>query len=232
MNSNRKTAIIVGALFIIGTVAGILSVTFTSSILYAPDYLVKISTNGNQIVAGALFVLLMGFALAMVPLTLFPIFKNQNETLALGYVIFRGALETVTYLTTAICMLLFLPLSRGYVDAGASAGSHFQTLGVVLRGVIDLPMTVFVFGIGALMFYCLLNQSNLIPGWLSVWGLIAIILHLATGLLIVLGLQTSFSTLNSIMNLPIFLQEMVMAVWLIVKGFNPSAITSVEAKLI
>ncbi|HEX2997646.1 MAG TPA: DUF4386 domain-containing protein, partial [Anaerolineales bacterium] len=82
-----------------------------------------------------------------------------------------------------------------------------------------------VFGIGALIFYCLLYKSNLIPRWISVWGLIAIALHLTTGLLIVFGLQSEFSALNSIMNFPIFLQEMVMAVWLIARGFNPSAMT-------
>ena len=103
-------------------------------------------------------------------------------------------------------------------------------MGTLLQGVIDLPMTVFVFSLGALIFYFVLYQSNLIPRWLSAWGLIAIALHLATGPLIMFGLQNDFSTSNTVMNLPIFLQEMVMAVWLIFKGFNPSAIPSVSAK--
>src|SRR5574341_1556222 len=98
MNTNRKTATIVGVLYIIGTVAGILSVVFTGPILNDPDYLIKVSANENQILIGALFVLTMGFALALVPVMLFPIFKKYNEALALGYVVFRGALETVTYI--------------------------------------------------------------------------------------------------------------------------------------
>jgi hypothetical protein len=224
MNTHRKTAIIVGGLYIIGTVAGVLSVVFTSSILNAPDYLMQVFVNKNQIVTGSLFVLLMGFALALIPALVFPILKKYNEALALGYVVFRGGLETVTYMATVISWLLLLPLSQEYAKAGAPEASYFQTLGALLRGVADLPMTVFVFGLGALMFYYLLYQSNLIPRWISVWGFIAIALHLATGLLIIFGLQNGFSTLNSVMNLPIFLQEMVMAVWLIVKGFNPSAI--------
>ena len=90
MNTYRKTAVIVGALYIIGTVAGVLSVVFTSPILNAPDYLMQVTANKNQIVIGALFVLLMGFALALIPALVFPILKKHNEALALGYVVFRG----------------------------------------------------------------------------------------------------------------------------------------------
>lgn len=230
MYSNKKTARIVGVLFIIGTVAGVLSVVFTSSILNDPDYLLMVSANKNQITMGAIFVLLMGFALAMVPMMMFPVLKKQNEVLALGYVVFRGALETVVVIATAMSMLLLIPLSQEYVNASALETSYFQTLGTLLQEVTHLPMTIFVFSLGALMFYTLLYQSNLIPRWLSVWGLIAISLHLATGLLIIFGLQTDFSGLNIAMNFPIFLQEMVMAVWLIVKGFNPSAIAALSAR--
>jgi len=231
MNTNRKTAIIVGVLFIIGTVAGILSVVFTSSILNAPDYLMKVSANENKIIIGALFILVMGFVLAMVPVIMFPIFKKHNETLAIGYVVFRGALETITSIIIAISWLLLLPLSQEYVKAVSPDTSYFQTFGTLLQRVTQLPMPVFVFGLGALIFYYLLYQSKLIPRWLSVWGIIAIILHLITGVLILFGAQSDFSTSNLIMNFPIFLQEMVMAVWLIVKGFNPSAIASGSAKV-
>ena len=117
MDTNRKTAIIVGVLFIIGTVAGILSVVFAGSILNAPDFLIKISANENKIIIGALLVLVMGFVLAMVPVIMFPIFKKHNEALAIGYVVFRGALETITYITAAISWLLLLSLSQEYVKA-------------------------------------------------------------------------------------------------------------------
>ena len=67
MDTHRKTAVIVGVLFIIGTVAGILSVVFTSTILDAPDYLVQVAANANSVIIGTLLVLVMGFALAMIP---------------------------------------------------------------------------------------------------------------------------------------------------------------------
>lgn len=222
MNDDRKTAIIVGVLFIIGTVAGILSVVFSTSILDGPDFLIKVSANENQFMKAALFVLTMGLALAMVPVMLFPIFKKYNEAIALGYVVFRGALETVTYIAMVITWLFLLILSQEYVKAGAPDASYFQTLGTLLLKGNDLISTILiiVFSLGALMLYYLFYQSKLIPRWISVWGFIAIILHLVTGFLILFHLMSPFSTINTIMNLPIFLQEMVMAVWLIVKGFN------------
>ena len=118
MNTNRKIAIIVGVLYIIGTVAGILCKVLTTPILDGPDYLVKVSANENQIVLAALFLLIMGLALAMVPVMMFPILKKQNETLALGYVVFRGALETVTTIAMVISWLFLTILSQEYI-AGA-----------------------------------------------------------------------------------------------------------------
>src|SRR5688500_2737416 len=106
MYSHRKIATIVGTLFIIGTVAGILSVLFTGPVLGAPDTLAQISANENRILIGALLVLLMGFALAMIPVMLFPIFRKHNQTLALGAVLFRGALEAVAYIAVALCWFL------------------------------------------------------------------------------------------------------------------------------
>jgi hypothetical protein len=223
---NRKIAIIVGVLFIIGTVAGVLSVAFAGPVLDDPGYLMKVSANENQITTGAIFVLIMGFALAMVPVMIFPVLKKYNEALALGYVVFRGGLEAVTYIATAVSWLLLIALSQEYVQAGAPDASYFQAVGTLLRRADDLPYLVFAFPLGALMFYSVLYQSKLIPRWLSVWGFVAVILNLAAGLLQMFGLSSSSSYLDTMLNLPIFLQEMVMAVWLIVKGFNASTVIS------
>jgi uncharacterized protein DUF4386 len=230
--TNRKTAIIVGVLFIVGTVAGVLSVVFTGSTLTDPNYLIKVAEYQSEIVTAALLVFTMAVALAMVPVVIYPVLRKHNETLALGYVVFRGALETMAAIATAIMWLLLLVLSREYVAAGTPDASSFQALGaVILKGTDPIgALAGIVFDLGALMLYYVFYQSKLIPRWLSVWGFIAIGLNLATGLLILFGLQTAFDTSNSIMNFPIFLQEMVMAVWLIVKGFNPAAIGSLPAK--
>ena len=226
MNTYRKTAIIVGILFILGTLAGVLSVPVTGSLLGVPVDLGKIAAHGNQIALGALLVLVMGLALAMVPVLMFPILKKHNETLAVGYVVFRGALETMTYIASALAFLALGTLGREFVKAGAPAASHFQTLGSLLLAGNDWigAMVSIVFSLGALMFYGLLFRSKLIPRWLSVWGFTGAVLYLAEPLLFMFGAKWE------ILFAPLFVQEMVMAVWLIVKGFNSSATASEPPK--
>src|SRR5512136_925201 len=118
MNNYRKTAVIVGVLYIIGTVSGILSMA-SSGPLREAAYLGSIAVNPNQITLAALFVLLMGLALALVPILLFPLLKKYNEVLALGYVVFRGALETALYISMTVSWLVLIVLGLEYVKAGA-----------------------------------------------------------------------------------------------------------------
>ena len=78
MDTNRRIAVIVGVLYIVGTVAGVLSVVVTQPVLGASDYLTQIVANENRMVTGALLVLTMGLSLAMVPVMLFPVLREQH----------------------------------------------------------------------------------------------------------------------------------------------------------
>jgi hypothetical protein len=214
MSKNRKIGLFIGVLYIIGTISGILSVVFTGTMDNSHEYFVQIASKDNQYILGTSFILCMGFSLAFIPIIIYPILKKQNKILALSYVVFRGALETVTYIATFVCMLMLFEIGKNI--------NEFESIGVLvfkLRELLTLA-TIYVFSIGAFIFYCILYQSKLVPHWLSLWGIIAIILHFLAGILMMFGLQTSMSTVNLIMNFPIFLQEMVMAVWLIIKGLN------------
>jgi len=231
MNSNRKTAIIVGVLFIIATVAGILSQVFLGSILDGPDYLINFSVNENQVIIGALLDLIMAAAIFGIPVMLFPILKQHNENIALGYLVAR-IFEAIPVVIGAISLLSLLKLSQEFVIAGATDASHFQTLGNLLltaRDSTDLIGTQIVFSLTVLILNYLLYQSRIIPRFISVWGLIGAPLILAAGLLGMFGLVSPFSTISILLSFPIALQEMVFAVWLIVKGFTPSAIDSGSA---
>ena len=219
MNANRKTAIIVGVLFIFGF-AGIPSAVFTGPILGTPDYLIKISANENQVIIGALFGLIMAVACANIAIWLYPVLKKHNEALALGSVGFR-IIEAVLFFVAAIGLLSLLTLSHEYVKAGAPEASHFQTLGTLILAVRDQAgnLGFMAFTLGALMYYYVLYRSRLIPRWLSGWGFLAAALSLSQALFVMFG-EEPFSTISVLLNLPILVNEIVLAMWLIVKGFN------------
>jgi hypothetical protein len=75
-----------------------------------------------------------------------------------------------------------------------------------------------------------LVQSRLVPRWLSVWGLAAVIPYLAAEFLALFALLDPLSATASLLHIPLAVQEMVLAVWLIVKGFSPSALAAGSAK--
>jgi hypothetical protein len=209
MSADRRIARTVGVLFLVGTVAGALSLILTDPILTAPDYLAQVAVNRERMVAGVLLVLVMGFALAMVPVVFWPVGKRHSETLAMGYVVFRGALETVTYIIGALGWLLLIALSQE-PDSGLLAGFIQTTERVVWDQLIALP-----FVLSALLFYVVLYKARLVPRWLSGWGLLGAALYIVAPLASMLG-----GSLGVLMA-PLAVQEMVMAAWLIAKGFEP-----------
>ncbi len=232
MNSNRKTAIIVGVLYIVGTVAGMISAVFGPN-LDAPDFLVNLSANKDQVLIGGLFEFTMAILTVGIPIYLYPILKKYNKALALGHVVFR-TLETVFITVCAISLLTLLTLSQEFVIAGTPDASYFQTLATLLLAVREWAGGVFatiVFSLSALILNYILYRSKLIPRWLSGWGLIGATLYLGSGFLPLFGYDPR-STICLLMEAPTFLQEMVLAVWLIAKGFNPSAIASESVKQI
>ncbi len=231
MNTNKNIARIVDILFIIATVAGILSVAFLGTILTDPDYLINFSAHEYQVILGALLDLMGAGAFVALAVVIFPVLKKQNEGMALGYVLARG-IEAVPFIVANISLLSLLSLSQAYPQTAASEPSNFLPAGAGLMAAYDwaqlLGPRIFA-SLAALPFYYLLYQSKLIPRWMSVWGLIAAPPYLASGMFAMFGLVDPFSTVGVLLFLPAALLEMVLAVWLIVKGFNPSAMTALSA---
>ena len=227
MKSHRSAAKTAGVLFIIGTVAGVLSI---SPIIDGPDYLIKSSANENRVIAGALFQLIMAAAYVGFAISLYPILRKYNEGLAIGFVGFRfiaGALNILG----VISILLLLTLSQDFVKAGAPDSSHFQVLGELLRAGRDLVnhvAMILAHSLGGLMFCYLLYETKLVPRWLSGWGLGGTALTMLASLLVMFRLIGIITPTYIVLNLPVALQEMFLALWLIMKGFNRSAIASVS----
>jgi hypothetical protein len=225
MITNRSAGIMVGSLFIMGTVAGILSRVATQPLLGAADPLASVAADERRLLLGALLVLTMGLALALMSVVAFPILKPHSEVLALGYLLFRGALEMLATAVTIVAWLLLAALGRDYATAGSADVAALRALGAAARSVGDGGGVLLgiIFPLGALMFYAVLYQAHLIPRWLAGWGLLGVIPYLAAGLLAFFQAIGLDSTTYTLLVLPLGVQEMVMAVWLIARGFNPGA---------
>lgn len=222
--SDRSAATLVGVLFVVGTVAGILyRVATGGGVVEGPDYLGNAEALGRKIPTGALLNLVMGLALAFIPVVMYPVLRATSQRLALGYLVFRGALETMSYMVTATVWLVMFQLGR---DASGADASGDGGASPALARTIDVtgPVTTLFFLAGAAMFYWALYRSMLVPRWLSVWGLIAIVPYLAEGMLKMYAVISPSGPVGDALDAPLALQEMVLAVWLIAKGFNNTAI--------
>ncbi len=224
----RKTARIVGVLFIIATAAPLLSVAFVP-FLFGPADVANVwllAANESQVRIGALLEFTMAFAVAATPICMYPILKKQNESMALGYVVGR-LVEGVMFTVSVICLLTLLYLSKEYVIAGAPDAVIYQILGTTILAVrsVQSIFAQFGFSLGSLMFYYMLYKSKLVPRWLSGWSLIGAILFFASAFLPLFG-DSPGSTTYLLLNAPGGVGEMVFAVWLIAKGFNQSATNS------
>ena len=231
MNNFRKLAISAGILFIIYDIADLLSFLFLGP-LTATNYLVSVSENASLVGTGAFLSLIGGACASGIAISLYPVLKKFNPVLALGAVGFRISEGVLRFVS--VCILLsIITLSQLFVKAGAPESSYFQTLGELLlagRGWVGNVGSLLAFSIGCTLYYVIFYRTKLVPRWISVWGLIFGISGIVSCALVSTGLIAPFSTEQVVMVIPMLPQEIVLAVWLIVKGFNPSAIAALSAK--
>jgi hypothetical protein len=229
MNSDRKTAITFGILLILGILFGILN---TVPALEYPDYLIKLSSIKMQVMIAVFFQFAMASVYVCIAVLLYPILKKYNEGIALGYFGFK-IIGAMFLFIGIVSLLLLLFLSQSFVSAGQPASSHFQTIGQLLRAGRDWMNHVAMilpWSLGGLILYYCFFRMKLIPKWLSVWGLIGYTLTLIATFLLMFDLIKIVTPTYFIMNTPTALLELVLAVFLIIKGFNPTSIDSLTAK--
>ncbi len=137
--------------------------------------------------------------------------------------LFRGVMEGVWYLMTTMSFLTLLVLGEEYVATGANS-TILQSMGNVVYKFLNLlgPIGSILFLIGATCLYISFYRTRLIPRWLSVWGLIGVVPYMIFALLHLFGMDNG---IGIYLQIPLAIQEMVMALWLIVKGFDHVAMT-------
>ncbi len=199
--TNRKIAIAVGVLFFTATLSyGVGSALITSA-LATPDDL--LNPNNTQIGIGVVLEFINSAAVVGIGVLLFPILRRYSEGMALGYAGSR-IIESVLLLVGALSALLLLTLRW-----------HDLTF----------QMAMISLGAGSLLLCYILYTAKLVPRAISVLGFVGYVALLVYGLSEILGLN-----IGLVLFIPGGIFEIVFPLWLIVKGFNESAVTARSVK--
>lgn len=216
MDAYRRDARIVGVLYILATILAIVGGSLLMPLEEA-GYLAEATETQSRIALGALLEIGLVVSVVGIAVMFFPVLKRENEGIALGYVGAR-TLEAVFLAIAAVSSFVIMTLA---LDSGVEAQSSVD-LSLVVRDWTYLAGGMVFFGLGGLILYPLLYRARLVPRWLSLWGLIGVVLILGRAVLEAFGVELS-GVVQGVLAAPIAIQEMVMAVWLIWKGFDLSA---------
>ncbi|TYA13506.1 DUF4386 domain-containing protein [Paenibacillus faecis] len=219
MQTNRKTAVYLGLLLIFSFVFGIFS---SVPALERSDYLVKLPEIEMQVLVATFFQAAMAVVYVTITVLVYPIIKKYNQSLAVGYFGFR--LIGSGFLFAGIgSLLLLLEVSQSSTVAGQADLSYFEVIAELLRqgrDTLNHIGMILPWSIGGLILYYGLYKTRFIPGWLSIGGMIGSSLTLLATLLLMLNIIKLASPIYFILNAPIAICEMFLAVLLIFRGFN------------
>lgn len=229
----RTIALVTGVLFVITYVTSIPPVLFLYvPLLSDPRYIVGAGAAGG-VLWGVFLELLLIVANIGTAVVLFPLLKRVNEIFALGFVTAR-VMESVFIAVGILSLLTVVTLRQDVAGAAGTDAAALVTVGrslVTLHGWTFLLGPGFVVGIGnGLLLGYLMYRSALVPRGMAVLGIIAGSVLLARFVGILFGVVEPGSVLGSIMVVPEFIWELLLGIWLIVKGFTPSPIASQDAQ--
>jgi uncharacterized protein DUF4386 len=232
MDPTRKISLITGWLFIITFVTSIpAALVLYTPVLDHPDYIVGAGAD-NRIAFGALLEMILIIANIGTAVVLFPILKRQNESLSLGYVTAR-VVESAFIAVGILSLLAIVTLRQ---DVGGAAGANAGSLVTVGRSLVAIHDWTFLLGPGwvvgvgnGLILGYLMYRSGLVPRGMAMLGLIGGPLIIASGTAVLFDVFEAGSGPQVIATIPEFFWELSLGVYLIVKGFKPSPITSGHA---
>jgi len=219
MSSNKKNSRIAGILIILGIIAGVLSIVPS---VESENFLKEVYSNRNQVLTGAIFQFFLVPIYIGFSLILYQILRNYNNALSIGFVGFR-IMAGVFQLIGIILLPIFILLSQKYLAQTTSELVFYETLGEMLQLFRDLTNHLGVMlatGLGNLLLYYIFYKGKHIPVWLSLWGIIGNTLIMLASFLILFQLIEVVSTEYGIMTIPLVLQEVVLAIWLMIKGLK------------
>lgn len=225
---DRKNAILTGIFFIAASATAIIGLLLYNPLLADADYLNAGAANSSQIILGAVFEMLLVISNIGTAIMLFPYLRKFNERLGLGYLCFRF-LEAVVILIGIVSVLALLTLSISFTGNPAADISFFASAGVSLKAIHDWTFILgphFILGINTFIYSYTFYKTGMVPRKLAILGITGALLIFITALLKMFGITDGFSLTTIILALPVALYEMILAGWLIAKGFNLSGSTN------
>jgi hypothetical protein len=228
--SPRKTAAIVGLLFLTQTVAFIIAEQLIGAVVKRSNYMTSISGDANALVLGGLLAVGSGVAVVGVAILLFPLLKRTSEPLALGYVCERVIELVLQVVFFMVAPLLMIAIGSGLRD-GTIDPSSSHSLGSVFKGLNDVAIVVLylVTSVGGTILAVLLLRSHLVPRPLGILALIGYPVLFAGCVLDMFGATdvTQGSGLLAIAPGGVF--ELILPIWLLAKGFSHSVEEDVKS---
>ena len=229
MSSSRRTAAIVGLLFLIATVSFMAADTLIKGVLDRPNYLIGASGDATALAAGALLAFVDGLAVVGISVLMFPLLRHTSESLALGYVGLRVA-ELGVVLLYMVGPLIVLALGNGVLDGTVDASAS-QSPGSLLGALHDATLVLLYLFTGAsgIILAVLLYRSKLVPRLLAVLGLIGYPVLLAGAALAMFGVIDVQQGAGMLAMLPGGLFELILPIWLLAKGFSQPVLAGVTS---
>jgi hypothetical protein len=219
MNNYRMNAILVGALFSLTMIAGFVETKIAAPLLQGP--LSAVFQQDALLKTGALLILFMATGIVGIAILLFPVIRTRNETVAVTYLAFR-IIECVLLIVGSVVSLVLAPLCAKFVTSSTPNPAWLQAIVAMAVNVrySAFQIAMVLLGVGSLLVFATFYRSELIPRWLSAWGLIGYALLLASALLSILGLVDTVSGMGMILYIPGGVFELfAFPIWLIAKGF-------------
>lgn len=226
VNKYRKTAIVVGVVYLAGFVVGIAGDGLIQSVLGVPNYLATVSANSMTVAIGAMLWLTAVVGDAAHGVLMFPVLKPHNERIAVGYLAAR-IVDAIFIAIMVLFVLLQIPLGSEYLKAAAPDAFYLQALGTLFTQaqLYAYELGMITLGLSGLMLCYTLYRAKLVPRPLAIWGFVGYVIIFCGMVSEVMG-----SGLGLVSSIPGGLWEVFMGVWLIVKGFSSSAIAAESAR--
>jgi branched-subunit amino acid transport protein AzlD len=220
MTSSRRTAAVAGALFLVTHVTSVTALALYGAIRTHADYIAG-SGPDTPALLGAFLEVVLAIAVVGTAVTLFPVVKRHNESLALGYVGLR-TLEAAIIAVGVVPLLAVVTLRQDRTPDAIAVGRAM----VALHDWTFLVGPSLVLGTNTVLLATVLYRSGLVPRFIPVLGLVGGPLVFASGAAQLFGLYPQISAWAAVTAVPVFAWEICLALYLVVKGFRPSAVAA------